>query len=120
MLEQLAARHGMSRDELVLTGYVPDEDLVALYNLCALFVFPSWHEGFGLPALEAMRCGAPVIAANSSSLPEVVGWEDALFAPRSDDAMADKMTRALTDSSFRAELVRRGVEIGRASCRERV
>ena len=110
MLEQLAARHGMSRDELVLTGYVPDEDLVALYNLCALFVFPSWHEGFGLPALEAMRCGAPVIAANSSSLPEVLGWEDALFAPRSDDAMADKMTRALTDSSFRAELVRRGVE----------
>lgn len=110
MLAKLAERHGMSKDELVLPGYVSDDDLVALYNLCTLFVFPSWHEGFGLPALEAMRCGAPVIAADSSSLPEVVGWQEALFTPQSDEAMAKKMTYALTDDAFRAELVRRGTE----------
>ena len=68
------------RQELVFAGYVTDEDLVRLFNLCKLFVFPSWHEGFGLPALEAMSCGAPVIGANTSSLPEVIGREDALLS----------------------------------------
>jgi len=107
-LEALAAQHGLSNDELILTGFVPEDDLIALYNLCALFVFPSWHEGFGLPALEAMRCGAPVVAANTSSLPEVIGWEEALFDPHSDDAIAAKIERALSDEAFRAELVRSG------------
>ena len=108
MLEQLAAQQGLSKDELVLTGFVPEDDLVALYNLCALFVFPSWHEGFGLPALEAMRCGVPVIGANTSSLPEVIGWEEALFDPHSDEAMAWAIERALSDATFRAELIRHG------------
>ncbi|HUX29977.1 MAG TPA: glycosyltransferase [Thiobacillus sp.] len=108
MLEQLAAQQGLSKDELVLTGFVPEDDLVALYNLCALFVFPSWHEGFGLPALESMRCGAPVIGANTSSLPEVIGWNDALFDPHSDESMASAIERALLDATFRADLVRHG------------
>lgn len=108
MLEQLAAQQGLSKDELVLTGFVPEDDLVALYNLCALFVFPSWHEGFGLPALEAMRCGVPVIGANTSSLPEVIGWDEALFDPHSDEAMAWAIERALSDVTFRAELIRHG------------
>jgi len=103
-LARLAAKHGLHEDELTLTGYVPDEDLLHLYNLCALFVFPSWHEGFGLPVLEAMRCGAPVIAANASCLPEVVGNEEALFDPHSDDSMAAIMKRALTDAAFRESL----------------
>lgn len=104
----LATDEGMQADEVILTGFVPEADLVALYNLCAAFVFPSWHEGFGLPALEAMRCGAPVIAANLSSLPEVVGCADALFDPHSDEAMARAIERVLTDQAFRAQLMAHG------------
>jgi glycosyltransferase involved in cell wall biosynthesis len=106
-LEQLAAQAGLSRNAVVLTGFVPEEDLLLLYNLCALFVFPSWYEGFGLPALEAMRCGAPVIGANTSSIPEVIGWDEALFDPHSDDAMTMAIERALTDEKFRHELIER-------------
>lgn len=107
-LFKLAKEQGLSDEDLVLTGFVQEDDLVALYNLCKLFVFPSWHEGFGLPALEAMRCGAPVIGANTSSLPEVIGWDEALFDPRSDDSISALMERALLDDDFRAELVRHG------------
>ena len=60
-------------DQLVFTDFIAEEDLVALYNLCECFVFPSWHEGFGLPILEAMSCGAVVVAANAASVPEVLG-----------------------------------------------
>jgi glycosyltransferase involved in cell wall biosynthesis len=105
-LEELAAKQGLGKDALILTGFVPEEDLRTLYNLCSLFVFPSWHEGFGLPALEAMRCGAPVIGANTSSLPEVIGWKEALFDPRNDEEVAKTMARALSDEGFRAGLVR--------------
>jgi glycosyltransferase involved in cell wall biosynthesis len=104
-LEELAARQGMDAAELVLTGFVSDEDLRAMYNLCALFVLPSWHEGFGLPALEAMRCGAPVICSDTTSLPEVIGWDEALFDPHSDSAIAASIERGLTDEDFRAALI---------------
>lgn len=107
-LEALAATQGLDKDEVIFTGFVPDDDLLALYNLCTLFVFPSWHEGFGLPALEAMRCGAPVIGADTSSLPEVIGWEGALFDPRSDDAITRSMQRALTDDGYRHALREHG------------
>ena len=105
LLLALASEQGLGADEVILTGFVSEEALIHLYNLCALFIFPSWHEGFGLPALEAMRCGAPVIAANTSSLPEVVGWAEALFDPHSDEAMGRAIERALTDTAFRAQLV---------------
>lgn len=110
ILEELAAAQGLNKDEVIFTGFVPDEDLLALYNLCKLFVFPSWHEGFGLPALEAMRCGAPVIGSNTSSLPEVIGWQDALFDPHSEDAMALSMQRALVDDGFRDALREHGCQ----------
>lgn len=104
-LTELARRKGgLNEGELVLTGFVSDEDLVALYNLCTLFVFPSWHEGFGLPALEAMACGAPTIASNNSSLPEVIGWEEALFDPLDTAEIARAITRGLTDAGFRTQL----------------
>nr|WP_287837102.1 glycosyltransferase [Halomonas sp.] len=109
-LHALAKRHGLREDTLVLTDYVPEQDLLELYNLCEVFVFPSWHEGFGLPALEAMSCGAPVIASNTTSLPEVVGWEEALFDPHSEQAIAEKITRVLTDDTFRATLKQHGLE----------
>lgn len=112
-LERLAQRQGLGKGEVVLTGFVSDEDLLFFYNLCELFVFPSWHEGFGLPALEAMRCGAPVIGANTSSLPEVIGWDDAMFDPHSDTAIAEAMQRALTNAPFREALIQHGKEQSR-------
>lgn len=108
LLKSQAKREGLGKDDLVLTGFVPEEDLIALYHACAVFVFPSWHEGFGLPALEAMACGAPVIASNTSSLPEVVGLADALFDPRNPEAIAAKLQEVLTDSAFRDRLVAHG------------
>lgn len=108
-LGELAARLGLAEGELVLTGYVPDDDLVALYNCCALFVFPSWHEGFGLPVLEAMACGAPTLASNCSSLPEVVGWDEALFDPHDTRSMAGAIARGLTDTAFRSALKQHGL-----------
>ncbi|TXF10931.1 glycosyltransferase [Pelomicrobium methylotrophicum] len=106
----LAREAGLGEDELVLTGFVPDDDLLALYNACTLFVFPSWHEGFGLPVLEAMRCGRAVLAANRSSLPEVVKREDALFDPFDERAMAALIEKALTDDAFRHKLERHALE----------
>lgn len=105
----LAKQHGLSSGELILTGFVSEQDLLTLYNLCHLFVFPSKHEGFGLPALEAMRCGAAVIASNTSSLPEVIGWPDALFDPHSDAAIAHSMQKALTDENYRNQLIESGL-----------
>jgi glycosyltransferase involved in cell wall biosynthesis len=95
---------GLAEDELVLTDFVPDDDLVTLYNMAQLFVFPSKHEGFGLPPLEAMACGAPTLGSNTSSLPEVIGWDKALFDPSSPQSMASKMTQALEDEVFRFQL----------------
>lgn len=111
-LLKLAKSHGLQADEVVLTGFVPEQDLIYLYNLCTLFIFPSRHEGFGLPALEAMRCGAPVIAANTSSLPEVVGLSDALFDPYSDTEIARAMEHVLSDPSFRQKLIAHGARQG--------
>jgi glycosyltransferase involved in cell wall biosynthesis len=105
LLTALMRDCGLREDEVVLTGFVPEEDLVALYNIARLFVFPSWHEGFGLPALEAMQCGAPVIGAATSSLPEVIGLEEALFDPYDDLAIMQKMAQGLTDEAFRARLL---------------
>ncbi|MGN6312919.1 MAG: glycosyltransferase family 4 protein [Rhodanobacteraceae bacterium] len=95
---------GLDASEVVFTGYVSDEELIKLYNLCDLYVFPSLQEGFGLPALEAMLCGAAVIGSNTSSLPEVIGRADALFDPRDEHSIARKMVQALTDHSFRTSL----------------
>lgn len=112
-LEVLARQHGLEPKELVMTGFVPEEDLVALYNLCKVFVFPSWHEGFGLPALEAMACGRAVIGANTSSLPEVIGCDEALFDPLDDDSIARKLEQVLTNEEFRQALEQHGIEQAR-------
>ncbi len=95
---------GLGPDELIFTGHVSDKELVQIYNLCRVCVFPSWQEGFALPALEAMACGAPVIGSNSSSLPEVIGLTEALFDPLDTVAMAAKMRQALIDDGFVARL----------------
>ncbi|WP_413738027.1 glycosyltransferase family 4 protein [Sodalis sp. RH21] len=104
-LKSLALKHGLQESEIAFTGFIPDEDLVALYNICKLFVFPSIHEGFGLPPLEAMCCGAATIASNTTSLPEVMGWDGAMFDPHNVTDMARMMEKALTDEIFRQELL---------------
>ena len=104
---------GISEDKLLFTGYVTDKELAQLYNLCAVFVFPSYHEGFGLPALEAMSCGAAVIGANTTSLPEVIGRQDALFDPYDEGAICRKLAQALGDEAFRSALAAHGLEQAR-------
>ena len=112
-LKRLAKNNGLIDSDLLFTGYIPDVDLIRLYNLCALYVFPSWHEGFGLPALEAMACGASVIASNCSSLPEVIGLDDALFDPFDETSIASKMEKALCDPDLIDKLKRHGIEQSR-------
>jgi glycosyltransferase involved in cell wall biosynthesis len=103
----------LGQDEILLTGYVSDEELVALYNLCAVFVLPSFHEGFGLPALEAMACGAPTIGANATGIPEVFERADALFDPHQLVSITDKLHEVLTDKGFRESLRERGLRQAR-------
>lgn len=90
--------------DVIMTGYVSDDDLIRLYNLCALFVFPSLHEGFGFPPLEAMSCGAAVIASNAASLPEVIGRDDAMFDPNITSSIEEKINGVLSNPEFLGEL----------------
>jgi glycosyltransferase involved in cell wall biosynthesis len=109
-LNEQAKKAGLAKDELVLTGYLLNEVLVEFYNLASLFVFPSKHEGFGLPVLEAMACGAPVIGSNITSIPEVIDFPEALFDPFSAKGIAEKMTQVLGDDSLRHALSLHGVK----------
>ncbi len=99
-----------AREGMLFTGYVADGDLPALYSGALAFVFPSLYEGFGLPPLEAMACGAPVLCANASSLPEVVGDAALLVDPTSVDAIREGLRRLLSDSDLRADLRTRGIQ----------
>jgi glycosyltransferase involved in cell wall biosynthesis len=109
LLRAEAESAGMRADELIFTSHIPDVELVSLYNLCKLFVFPSWHEGFGLPALEAMACGSAAIGANTSSVPEVIGRADALFDPYDVSSICSKIAEVLEDDVLRADLVAHGL-----------
>lgn len=100
-------RHGLAERVHVL-GFVADSDLPALYSAASLFVYPSLYEGFGLPILEAMACGTPVVASNQSALPEVVGEAGLLVDPKDIEAMAAAMARVLGDTSLRQTLVEAG------------
>ncbi len=95
-LRDVAHSVGLTSDDMIFTGYVEDEELAQLYRYCDLFVFPSFHEGFGLPALEAMSCGCPTIGSNRSSIPEVIGRTDLLFDPTDSDEMAGLMAKLLS------------------------
>ncbi|MCO7253982.1 glycosyltransferase family 4 protein [Dickeya oryzae] len=108
-LKSVASKSNLSKNELVITGYVSDDELISFYNLCELFVFPSWHEGFGLPVLEAMSCGTPVICSNTSSLPEVIGDIDATFDPMSVNSIKSKMLFALENEEYRFSLRENGL-----------
>jgi len=99
---------GLKRD-IHFLGYTAEDDLPALYSLADLFVFPSLYEGFGLPPLEAMACGTPVVVSNSSSLPEVVGDAAIQVRPVDTDALATALEQALGDHVLRQELRAKGL-----------
>ncbi|MGI4856915.1 MAG: glycosyltransferase family 4 protein [Janthinobacterium lividum] len=101
---------GLPDEDVVFTGYLPDDDLISMYSLCDLHVFPSLLEGFGLPVLEALACGAPSLASNTSSMPEIIGREDALMDPHNPDDIAEKITRGLTDHPYRESLREHAVQ----------
>lgn len=104
------AADGLSRAMINVAGYVSREDLIDLYNLCDLFVFPSLREGLGLPAIEAMACGAPTIVSDRSSLPEVVLDPAAHFDPEDEASIAQRIEVVLTDERLRTRLVKAGLE----------
>jgi glycosyltransferase involved in cell wall biosynthesis len=97
-------------ESVKFVGYVPDEDLPALYSGALCFVYPSYFEGFGLPVLEAMQCGAPVIAGNQTSLPEVAGDAALLFDPFDTRALGEAIARVIDHSDYRAELRAKGLK----------
>jgi glycosyltransferase involved in cell wall biosynthesis len=108
-VEGIAARLGIA-DRVVLLGDLPFADLLALYSGAAALVFPSVYEGFGMPVLEAMACGCPVVTSNTSSLPEVAGDAALLVDPRDAAAVASALQRVLTDDALSASLGAKGVE----------
>jgi glycosyltransferase involved in cell wall biosynthesis len=100
---------GRLGEQVVITGYVSPDDLLLLYNAAEVFAFPSLYEGFGLPVLEAMACGTPVITSNVSSLPEIAGDAALLVDPYREQQIAEALARMMQDEGFRAELGARGL-----------
>ena len=105
-------RRGL-KDEVHFPGYLPANELPLWYNYAEVFVYPSLYEGFGMPVLEAMACGAPVIVADASSLPEVAGVDGTCLPPMEDDAWADALQRGLLSKTWREEERRRGLQRAR-------
>jgi glycosyltransferase involved in cell wall biosynthesis len=106
-LRRAVHKHGLHR-YVRFHGFVPDDTLAVLYRLASVFVFPSLYEGFGLPPLEAMACGTPVVTSNVSSLPEVVGDAAILVDPYDAQSIADGILKVLHSSHLRADLRERG------------
>lgn len=103
-----ATRCGVE-DRVLFLGRVPQEQLVKLYNLAALFVYPSFYEGFGLPVLEAMACGCPVLTSNNSSLPEVAGDAGMLVDPKNIESIADAIRIILYDPALSEHMRKAGI-----------
>jgi len=97
-------------EKVIFTGFVPEEDLVALYNGADVFLYPSLYEGFGLPVLEAMACGTPVIASTAGSIPEIAGESALLIEPKDVEALALAIEQVVTDQTLRHALIARGFE----------
>lgn len=96
--------------DVIFTGYVSESELAEIYNAVDLFVFPSLYEGFGMPPLEAMACGTPVITSNTSSLPEVVGDAAIVVDPYDANKLVEEMYQLLTDDGLKEEMIRKGLK----------
>jgi glycosyltransferase involved in cell wall biosynthesis len=108
-IQKTIAAYPALRNRIILTGYIPDEDLAPLYTGAQVFVYPSMYEGFGLPPLEAMQCGTPVITSNASSLPEVVGDGGVMVAPNDVDGLAGAMIDLARDAALRERVRQRAL-----------
>ncbi|MEM9264991.1 MAG: glycosyltransferase family 1 protein [Cyanobacteria bacterium P01_F01_bin.13] len=123
-LFQVISEQPQLESRIVFTGYVPDQDLNALYSGCLGFVYPSLYEGFGLPPLEAMQCGAPVITSNTSSLPEVVGEAGIMIDPHDRSDLCQALWQVATDSDLRKHMSQQSIQQSKQfswqTCVERV
>jgi glycosyltransferase involved in cell wall biosynthesis len=97
-------------DEVYIIDHVPDEDLFRFYKISEAFLFPSTLEGFGLPLIEAMACGTPIIASNTSAIPEVVEDAAILIDPKDINAFSNALYNLLTDDDLKEELIRKGLQ----------
>ncbi len=104
-----AASNSTVKDQIIFTGYVPNEDLSVLYSAAKCFIYPSFFEGFGLPPLEAMRCGTPTITGNRTCLPEVVGDGALLVDPFDEQSILKGIVTVLVDEKLRGQLRERGI-----------
>jgi len=102
-----AAASGLE-DSIIFCDYIPKDHLLYLYNAAAVFAYPSLYEGFGLPILEAMACGCPVVASNRSSMPEVCGKAALLIDPEDVEGLSEALFKAVTDSPLREDLIKEG------------
>jgi glycosyltransferase involved in cell wall biosynthesis len=109
-LEKILSEIGDSDliNRIILTGYVVNSDLPAIYSLCSLFLYPSIRESFGIPILEAMRCGAPVITSDTSSMPEVAGDAALLINPFKPEEITVAIIRILGKRDYRTDLIQKG------------
>jgi glycosyltransferase involved in cell wall biosynthesis len=117
-LRRQVQRMGLA-DFVLFYEHVPDDDLALFYNLADLFVFPSLYEGFGLPPLEAMACGTPVVCSNAASLPEVAGDAAIMVDPHDGYSLAQAMLRVLTDADLRQKMRHKGLARARMFTWER-
>jgi len=108
-LSNIAKETGVANN-VIFTGFISDEDLNFLYNCCDLFLFPSLMEGFGLPVLEAMTCGAPVIGSNRSSIPELIEDEDFMFDPENEDEIASLINEVLKNPFFKQKSIEHSLQ----------
>jgi glycosyltransferase involved in cell wall biosynthesis len=107
---EAATNGNLAGDRIIVTGYLPDQELAPLYSGALAFVYPSLYEGFGLPPLEAMQCGTPVIASNTSSLPEVVGDAGIMVSPTDADALSQAMRDLYQQPELRTASGTRAIE----------
>jgi glycosyltransferase involved in cell wall biosynthesis len=108
-VEEAVSRHPQIVRHLIMPGFVPDHDLAAIYSGALAFLFPSFGEGFGLPVLEAMQCGTPVISSNTTSLPEVIGDAGILLDPKDVEAWCHAITNLSGNSAMREQLQQKGI-----------
>src|SRR5581483_7196391 len=106
-----AIRSSGFEQDILLTNYIPTRDLAGLYSACTAFIYPSFYEGFGLPPLEAMACGAPVLVSDGGSLPEVAGDAARVFRAQDPGSMAQAIREVLLDPALQNSMIMRGKEL---------
>jgi glycosyltransferase involved in cell wall biosynthesis len=108
--QEIVSLISQNKDYIDYLGYISDEELVAVYNLATLFVYPSFYEGFGLPVLEAMACGTPVVCSNATSIPEVGGDAVVYCDPYNVDDITEKIEMLLNDEILQKDMIKKGLE----------